>query len=696
MNVIAHRLTAFGCLIFILLFPSIVFGQEWIVQESLRHGIDFYGVRFFNTNTGCIVGANGTILRSNDGGLNWTDHSIDSSNNLYSIVIPRGENGWIVGARGLILYSSDSCYSWHRQFSGVTTTLRSMSFVGEQYGWIIGDSGTILHTTNGGGSWVRQEIDISLPLTGVSFIDSLHGWAVGGNTILSTSNGGSTWSVAYTVTLGGDLKSVALFNMNRGLAVVENGIYSTADGGSTWIYSSEPYLRQTQLFLTDSLTVFMIGEGGQIQYSDNYGQLWLTGIGPTGYLSLYGGSVIDDTHGWIVGEQGLILRRVSNQRWIANKADSIVCYNRVAAMDSGKMIAVGRTMYSSVAQTTDNGNNWEVSAFLPTAHLYDICFTSPTNGWLVGDFNTLAHTTDQGRTWIHCPTQEPRRITFYDSLYGWYDSNFGIIHTTDGGSSWFSQSSSGDGYLNQIQFCSRRNGWAVSELGHLIRTSDGGTTWRSMRISNASLNGIAVFDSLHCLIVGDSGIIYNAINGGNHFTRQNSGVQSNLSGIARIDDQNLWVVGDSGVILHTIDGGSTWIRQQSPVTTYLRSIAFDNAGNGWIVGDSATILHTTNGGTTFVQESPTNSVPRRFALHPNYPNPFNSSTIISYSLPQSGNIDLKIFDIAGREITTFYRGYQSAGNYKLNFDGKNLSSGNYFIHLNVNHITQSQLVTILK
>ncbi|MFA5012292.1 MAG: T9SS type A sorting domain-containing protein [Ignavibacteria bacterium] len=67
-----------------------------------------------------------------------------------------------------------------------------------------------------------------------------------------------------------------------------------------------------------------------------------------------------------------------------------------------------------------------------------------------------------------------------------------------------------------------------------------------------------------------------------------------------------------------------------------------------------------------------------YKLHQNFPNPFNSSTNISYSLRVKSLITLRIYDISGKEITTLVNGYKSAGEYKILFDAVNLSSGIYF------------------
>lgn len=70
-------------------------------------------------------------------------------------------------------------------------------------------------------------------------------------------------------------------------------------------------------------------------------------------------------------------------------------------------------------------------------------------------------------------------------------------------------------------------------------------------------------------------------------------------------------------------------------------------------------------------------VPSAFMLAQNYPNPFNPVTKIVYSIPSAGNVDLRVYDIMGREVEVIQSGYQNAGNYEALFNAENLASGVY-------------------
>jgi hypothetical protein len=82
-----------------------------------------------------------------------------------------------------------------------------------------------------------------------------------------------------------------------------------------------------------------------------------------------------------------------------------------------------------------------------------------------------------------------------------------------------------------------------------------------------------------------------------------------------------------------------------------------------------------------VNDERNSEMPQSFVLYQNYPNPFNPSTLISYQLPASGFVTLKVFDVLGREIEMLVHERQNAGNHSVQFNATNLPSGVYFYRL---------------
>ncbi len=85
-----------------------------------------------------------------------------------------------------------------------------------------------------------------------------------------------------------------------------------------------------------------------------------------------------------------------------------------------------------------------------------------------------------------------------------------------------------------------------------------------------------------------------------------------------------------------------------------------------------------------------------YKLDQNYPNPFNPETAISYQLSAVSKVELKIFDVLGKEVQTLVNEIQSAGNYKINFDAADLPSGTYFYKLQTGDFTEVKKMTLIK
>lgn len=88
--------------------------------------------------------------------------------------------------------------------------------------------------------------------------------------------------------------------------------------------------------------------------------------------------------------------------------------------------------------------------------------------------------------------------------------------------------------------------------------------------------------------------------------------------------------------------------------------------------------------------------PDDFTLFQNYPNPFNPTTNISYSLPESGWVELSVYDITGRAVASLVNGIQQSGNHMVKLEAAHLPSGLYFYHISWNGQSQVRKMLLLK
>ena len=89
-------------------------------------------------------------------------------------------------------------------------------------------------------------------------------------------------------------------------------------------------------------------------------------------------------------------------------------------------------------------------------------------------------------------------------------------------------------------------------------------------------------------------------------------------------------------------------------------------------------------------------LPTEFALMQNYPNPFNPSTVISYQLPVSSKVTLKVFDVLGNEIATLVNEEKPAGVYEINFNSNKLASGVYLYKLQAGGFTETRKMILMR
>jgi hypothetical protein len=90
------------------------------------------------------------------------------------------------------------------------------------------------------------------------------------------------------------------------------------------------------------------------------------------------------------------------------------------------------------------------------------------------------------------------------------------------------------------------------------------------------------------------------------------------------------------------------------------------------------------------------AAPAQCTLKGNYPNPFNPTTTISFSLVNAGAVKLAVFDISGREVATLVNGYREAGAHNVTFDASNLTSGVYVYRLSSGDLTVSGKMILMK
>jgi len=409
------------------------------------------------------------------------------------------------------------------------------------------------------------------------------------------------------------------------------------------------------------------------------------------------------------------LLSISAQSWQPQVSGVGNSLRSVFFLDELNGWAVGN--FGAIVHTTDGGENWSLQASGTNKDLNCVCFTDTSTGWTCGSQGTILKTTDGGNSW-----SPQNSLTVYNLLStdfanestGWVVGVSGtILKTTNGGANWMPQNSPFAEIISDVDFVDSLYGWAATYASGaiettIIKTTDGGDFWELVTVP--MLIPLPVFsvdfvDRNIGWVVGYLEIIYKSIDGGNNWFEQKFATSETLLySVSFADEHNGWAVGSEGLIDHTSDGGNLWSLQISGTTNTLWDVYFVNPTKGWIVGDNGLILKYTI--PVSVDNKELDLIPNQFALEQNYPNPFNPTTTIKYSIPSDGFVALKIFNALGEEVTTLVDEFKLAGNYKINFsaiggsasggNAYNLNSGIYFYKLHAGTFIETKKMLLLK
>jgi hypothetical protein len=214
---------------------------------------------------------------------------------------------------------------------------------------------------------------------------------------------------------------------------------------------------------------------------------------------------------------------------------------------------------------------------------------------------------------------------------------------------------------------------------------------RDSRIMYIAFGG---FDTTRIAKSTDAGVTWT------HISSPLPNVPASAVAIDPFNTNHVYVGTDLGVFVST-DAGMTWasfndglaeavIVGDLVISPSNRSIRVATHSNGVYTRKLVSSI------PTGVEEQPA-SVPVGFSLSQNFPNPFNPTTTISYSLSEGGFVSLKVFDTAGREVSDLVHQMEEAGSHTVEFDAIHLSSGVYLYTLRMgNRIVDTKKALLLR
>ena len=419
-----------------------------------------------------------------------------------------------------------------------------------------------------------------------------------------------------------------------------------------------------------------------LRYS--YSQTWSEQVVPPNTPALYSVNAVNSNVCWASGDNGCVLYTSDGGITWINRSNTIFLGNRInviCGIDSVTAdctITINQTAVSIIFRSTDKGVSWLPVYNQMNGNIRDIKMSANNvigyaYGDPVGGIWTFLRTTDRGATF----------------------SAVGPV---------LSQSGNEHGNYRAM---------AVSQLFVFLGTSNNkihrftilAPTW----ISSASqyLNTYAVgFDlaGLNGLSGGNPSSLSNSINSGLLWILQ-AGLpgSGDCNTIGNIDLQFWYARGPN--IYYSNDLLGLIFNQQyiCPNNGTYEQMSFTNIQGqdniestirGWGVTNNGS-LSVYNGQLSEIKKIK-QEIPSEYKLSQNFPNPFNPSTSIEYSLKGSGNITLRVFNAEGKLITTLFSGYLTAGSYKISWEAAGFSSGVYFYKLSSGSFTESRKMLLIK
>jgi hypothetical protein len=238
--------------------------------------------------------------------------------------------------------------------------------------------------------------------------------------------------------------------------------------------------------------------------------------------------------------------------------------------------------------------------------------------------------------------------------------------------------------------------------GGVFLSTNNGTNWTAVNTGLTNTNVYALALNGTNLFAGTLGGVFLSTNNGTSWAQVNSGLtNTGVYALASYGSTVFAGTNGGGVFLST-NNGTNWTAINTNLTTmsvYALTVSPASSGSG-----PNLFAGTYAGGVwrrplselVSVHEAIGDELPRAVSLAQNYPNPFNPTTIISYQLPSSNYVVLKIYDLLGRETATLVDGTQSAGTHALTFDAAHLPSGIYFYTLHAGTFNATKKLVLLK
>ncbi len=665
---------------------------QWL-QTSGPQGGTLYSIASNGSSTIFASQSANGVYRSTDNGAHWTQSGLFG--NPIGTFCFTSTAVFAADQNSGIYRSKDNGNSWSK-------------FLQDDFVWTIGSKGNylfaaiydtlprIIRSADNGSTWSSLPDVVSRQPYYAFASNDKYVFAAGIDYVARSSDNGLHWSnFVNGLPPGTQYSSVITKGAYVFLGAYGNtGVYRSPDNGQNWIFSGLSNLT-IKSFAVSGNSLFALTEDYDgsatpgIYRSNDNGLTWtlvnndivsakINSIGANNNFVFAG-----------MGEMGLSRSASKGDDWVWMKNAGF------RTMTLNSIVNLGNDIYTcntgaGIYYSASNGNSWtDYNIGLPSMNVKCLAVNKDKYIVYAGTDMGVFKTAPGLQTWtpvneglgdLDIMTIAVDAKTLYAGTYFG-----GIFKSTNAGTTWdttsvqygrFTMSAVGTDAVYMVQTNTHSRPWRS-----LFASYDKGITWNEVFSSYQYelINSVAA--SGNYVFLGNEDGIYVSSDRGQSWKKSNALIKDTCITSMYFANGTVIAGNSTGGVYKSNDNGKSWnlINSGIPLNSPVNCLGSNN--RNFFAGSLANSIWKTGLGTDSPDMITGINGPEKYSLMQNYPNPFNPSTRIRYSLAFDGNVTLKIFDAAGREISELINGKQSAGYHEFVFDASRLASGVYFYEL---------------
>jgi len=665
------------------------------------------GIAFADSLIGYVADVAHGEFRTTDGGFTWTKVASVGSNTMI-ILFGNSYIGWKFG--GIIGRTTDAGNTWNSVYPtfGYEGSISKAFALDGNWIWVAKSSyymdqprlGSIWRSVNGGIDYIK---------------------------VISAPSSDSTKQVSYS-----DLRfnlsglGVAIGRIRRDDGMITSFASRTTNFGTSWITTEFPaqttyieipaYDPKTILSISDSIwLIFGQGSTPYMRRSVDYGKTWQFYGNMFAYQSnnRYGTAIYIPEYNSVVVSTFAGLYRSSDYGEtflrIADSMDLILTgvSADVQPIDKDKQLIVAKSGGQTFLWSENGGTKWNIGSF-GSQNISSSMQVRIAAGTIYSMPNqtSLYKSTDKGNSWqqLYLPVSSGiRALGAFDNDNVALQAGEKILYSSDGGSSWKQTPFPGNYWLNESSI--PMPGMVVggggfydsTTKGIIYRTTDAGYNWQIIDFPR-EINHLKMVTPTTGFAISRYEV-YKTTNGGKTWMKimSSSDYYTHYDGFF-FDDSLRGLMRVSFDCLETTNGGISWQKRELGEPFYsIAEMVHTKSGDLLVVG-AGILWGLSSYAIPFKSETDNDTLTNLTfpGTLTNYPNPFNPTTQITYSVPKATDVTIKIYDVLGREIALLVNERKQAGEYTVGWNAAGVPSGVYFYRIVAGEFVETKKMLVIK